>query len=162
MIKKTSLPLMFSAPGASYDGEPALPEALANNQFGRSRIKFFDVPREMIVCKSGIYNPIQGRYWEVDLYCYLGMYLSEEELRKRPMFDGNLYLCKQACLIERWYNHGDDGHTDYWLVGYALVPSIDEAERYHRFQVEDGAPRDSSYEDETYTIRSTGAESEPY
>lgn len=141
---------MFSGAGASFEDGPRLPSALTYSKYGRSSMRFFDVPVEMIIRKSQVYNPIQGRYWEVDLYCYLGMYLSEEELTKRPMFDGNINNYRRACLIERWENDGDDGHTDYQLMGYALVPSIDEAERYHRFQLEPGVPYGSSYQDETY------------
>jgi hypothetical protein len=145
MIYKKDMPVLYSYPASRLETYPKLPDEYHHSGWN---VKYFDVPTEFVARTTQIFTPIQGRYWEVNLYCYLDeVYLPQEELVTKPMYKGYIFKHTQAYVIERWEDHGDDGHTKYRFSGYAIVPSVNEAARYHKFQVEDSL---ASYEHETW------------
>ncbi len=135
MIYKKDMPKMYSTPSLMRLDYPKLPNKYHNSGYN---VRYFDIPTEFVARKAQIFAPIQGRYWEIDLYCYLDVYLSEKEIIKRPMYEGALYKHTQAYIVEHWDDRGSDGRTRYIFSYYAIVPSIKEAEHYHNFQVENG------------------------
>ncbi len=123
--KANQLPMLFSCPGgydAPEDKSPLPPELQNHGQ----PMTFFDIPTEFYITKACICTPRQGRRWTVDLYSDNGEFLSFHTMASRSTYD-NRVLHPQAHLIEDWQNEGSDGHTDFRLVGYALVAVIDTA-----------------------------------
>ena len=118
MIAASKLPLHFSVPGRSAVEHPNLPaELLAGYNMG-----FFFVPTELVVHEPGVVTPKQGRWWEVDLVLYCGTYLPRALAETRPLWSQR-GISVHAAVVELWEDWGDDGHTDYELSGYMLVPS---------------------------------------
>ena len=83
------------------------------------KVKQFSLPTEVVVTETRIVTPRQGRMWPLDYYDD-GKLVSYQELCKKPRFEGTGHY-KQAWLVEKWENDGDDGHVDFRLMGYVLT-----------------------------------------
>lgn len=92
-----------------------------------SRVYTFDLPTEKLVTKTEIVTPLQGRYYEIDLYVKGKSLLKYRELTKRDDFDG-LAKETQVYLYEIWHDTGMDGHRDYNLYCWTLHPGIYQGE----------------------------------
>jgi len=82
--------------------------------------KTFDLPTEVVVSSPQLVSPLQGRYYEIDLYVRGDQLLPYSELRQLPDFNGTAYET-QVFLYEVWTDCGDDGHVDYKLICWALL-----------------------------------------
>jgi hypothetical protein len=83
------------------------------------------LPTEMLVRKPELVQPRRGRIFKTGLHLRKGFAMSYEELlahyaRLGEQFPGT-YVCEDVVLVEVYAHGGDDGHTDYRLVGYRFV-----------------------------------------
>lgn len=72
--------------------------------------KQFPIPTEMIICEVGVATPKFGRAFETDF---------------RVHRSGGDEGCKWSASVSLWleevyYDNGDDGHTDFDVVGYRI------------------------------------------
>lgn len=101
-------------------------EDVINTLIHSSRPKFFNIPVECVVDTPQIVTPDQGRahpsiwYYDDKSNTHDNLILTYEQLAKRSDFRGTSYF-KRIYLMEIWSDGGDDGHTDYFLCGYAFV-----------------------------------------
>ncbi len=128
MFKASDLPVIFTnRPKSFWPDEvvpPLLPAELQNNGWN---VYTFDVPTEFVAHKAQLFVPKQGRVWEVELRLYCGFYLPWDLIETRPMVKQDRpWEHTSAYVTERWENHGSDGHTDFRLVGYALIADLDD------------------------------------
>jgi len=99
--------------------------------FTRSTIRYFWIPTEVVVEKPEFFTPVQGRYYQLDLYVREKFLVSYDELRKMGNFNGVSHET-QVHLYEIWADHGDDGHTEYDLMCWMLHAGKYEGGPLHR------------------------------
>ena len=87
------------------------------------------LPTEVVVTEPQIVVPKTMRVWAT-LYWYVeGVAISYEELRKRPDFKGAENF-PQRYIAELWEDHGEDGHVNFILKGYA-IGTLEEIKKLH-------------------------------
>lgn len=83
------------------------------------------VPTEMVISQAGFYSPKMARVWNAYMYYYDGQIMTYQELYKAVVaktgnFPGTSHF-PHVLLVEVWDNQGDDGHTEFGLVGWRFV-----------------------------------------
>jgi hypothetical protein len=82
------------------------------------------LPTELVVTQPGFIVPRLARVYFTDLYLYEDSVVTYRELQqqKGAAFHGTAYEVG-VFLWEVFEDYGDDGHTDYRLMGWVLLPS---------------------------------------
>ncbi len=80
----------------------------------------FFVPSEVVIDKPQFVVPKVRRQYKTNLYLLEGKVVDYDTLKNTPGFKGTHYHA-EVVLQEVWENWGDDGHTDYKLVGYRFT-----------------------------------------
>lgn len=111
------IPVQMFLPFAWYenrrDFEPGVPKRIRETigNITRSlRCHTFYVPTEIVVTEPGVYTPKTGRIWAIEGRAGLALGLPVEDM-------SNAFM-----LAEYMTDQGSDGHTDYQLGGYVVVP----------------------------------------
>lgn len=83
------------------------------------------LPTEIVVRAPELVQPRRGRIFSTEMYLYGDKpvdsnWLSDHCSRLGERFDGTASY-EAVVLVEVYSNHGDDGHTNYELVGYRFV-----------------------------------------
>jgi len=83
------------------------------------------LPTEMVVSKPERVEPRRGRVFSTDMLFYKGEavssgWLHDYKRRQGESFEGT-FNYEGVVLVEVYGDSGDDGHTDYNLVGYRFV-----------------------------------------
>jgi hypothetical protein len=88
----------------------------------------FVLPTEVVLTEMKISIPLFARAYEVDLHNPFDTdeVMPYERLRARQgvkEWNGSASVASPIRVLEYFSNWGDDGHTDFELVGWVLVPA---------------------------------------
>jgi len=77
---------------------------------------------EFVITKPEYLIPAEARVYNTHLYYFEDKVVDYDFLSKqaRPFLGTSSH--DSLMLVEAWGDHGDDGHTDYYLVGWRYVP----------------------------------------
>ena len=85
----------------------------------------FPIPYEQVVYGDKVIGRrIEGRIYKTSYYRIDDQILKYEDLVKLrgPLFRGT-YNEEEISIVEVFSDYGSDGHTEYSLIGYTLLPS---------------------------------------
>jgi len=78
------------------------------------------VPTEVVVDKPQLVVPMARREYKTNLYILKDKVVDYGTMYATPGFKGTMHH-PEVVLQEVWENWGDDGHTDYKLIGYKFI-----------------------------------------
>ena len=95
----------------------------------------YNIPYEYVVRNPKLCLPLQGRYWE------LSKVLTPDREKIVDWRNGPYYESISQCmendiwlyLVEIFEDWGDDGHTEYQLMGYAIMTNSQLKKYLERF-----------------------------